>query len=234
MKTKNIWSLDPQEKKQIAEIEIDLSGKGPLHTALNQFVDFTSRYQQPIVKPVTADIIPTAIRALSRMGSAQTGDNGICPHFFVDDSKIEPAWTKPFAFFWKLKKFGRCLSPDFSIFVNMVSEQKRWNSFRNKFLTALWQRWGIDVIAAPSWGDISDIEHYMEGWPTESLIAINSTGIGRDRRNRHQFISGYRAMVDILRPKHILRYGPKVEGELSEISTYYVNDAREEVKNGRK
>ena len=37
-------------------------------------------------------------------------------------------------------------------------------------------------------------------------------------------LEGYYAMLDILKPIHILRYGAYIEGEQKEISTYYPNN----------
>lgn len=223
-----------EDVDQIHTIEYSISKQGPLHMVLNQFMNFTSRNQQPIVNPASSTC-PDSIRALYRIANTPAAYKIVCPHFFTKDENIEPAWNKPLTYVAILRKFGRCISTDFSIYENMVDEQKRWNSFRNKFLSALWQRFGIDVIPAPSWGNnIADIDYYMEGWPKYSLIAINSTGVGRDKHSRHLYLDGYNAMLDILRPVHILRYGEYIEGENAGISTFYANDARREVNNGRK
>lgn len=194
-----------EDEKQVYTIECRLGKQGPLHMVLNQFVNFTSNYQQPIVNP-TSSAAPDCIRALCRIKN--THDELICPHFFTRDEDIEPAWNKPLTYWRRLRKFGRCISTDFSIYENMVDAQKRWNSFRNKFLSALWQKLGIDVIPAPLWGNnIADIDYYMEGWPVNSLIAINSTGVGKDKHSQHLYLDGYNAMLEILRPMHIIRYG---------------------------
>ncbi len=221
----------PEDENHNQVLELNLSTLGPLHMVFNQFINFTSRYQQPIVKPAKS-ALPDKISALYRIANKYDKYALTCPHFFTKDENIEPAWTRPLSYLAKLQKFGRCMSPDFSIFENMVNEQKKWNSFRNKFLTALWQHFGIDVIAAPSCGDIADIDYYMEGWPKHSLIAINSTGVGTNKHSQYLFLDGYFAMLDILKPTHILRYGACIEGERTDISTYYPNDFRKEVKHG--
>ena len=38
--------------------------------------------------------------------------------------------------------------------LNMLLMQKLWNSFRNKLMTAVFQRNGLNAIPAPSWGDL--------------------------------------------------------------------------------
>ena len=94
--------------------------------------------------------------------------------------------------------------------------QMLWNSFRNKLLSAFYQRNGIRLIPAPSWGDLPHIELFMEGWPKGSVIAINSTGIGLDKRCRYIWLEGYHAMLDILKPIHIISEvwdGLKIDGK---------------------
>lgn len=54
-----------EDEKQVYTIECRLGKQGPLHMVLNQFVNFTSNYQQPIVNP-TSSAAPDCIRALCR------------------------------------------------------------------------------------------------------------------------------------------------------------------------
>ena len=49
---------------------------------------------------------------------------------------------------------------NFSLYTNMLLMQKLWNSFRNKLMTAVFQRNGLNAIPAPSWGDLQNIELY--------------------------------------------------------------------------
>ena len=100
-------------------------------------------------------------------------------------------------------------------------------------MSAFFQRNNINLIPAPSWGDIENIELYMEGWPKGSLLAINSTGIGRDKRCQHIWLEGYHAMLAILNPIHILRYGAYIEGERKEISTFFQNNNKPGYNYGR-
>lgn len=197
---------------------------GPLHSALCTGVEFTSKNQFPIVEPNTGNI-PEVLCSVHRLRKKPDSLlRGICGHFFTPDSNIEPYWTHPFKYLQWLKKLGYVTSTDFSLYSNMVLIQKLWNSFRNKLMSAFLQRNNINLIPAPSWGDLENIELYMEGWPKNSIIAINSTGVARDKRCRHIWLEGYYAMLDILTPIHIIRYGTYIEGERKEISTFYPNN----------
>ena len=197
---------------------------GPLHSVLCKGIEFTSKNQFPIVEPYSGDI-PDILCSVHRLRKKPDSLlRGICGHFFTPDSNIEPYWTHPFKYLQWLKKLGYVTSTDFSLYSNMVLIQKLWNSFRNKLMSAFLQRNHINLIPAPSWGDLENIELYMEGWPKNSIIAINSTGVARDKRCRHIWLEGYYAMLDILTPIHIIRYGTYIEGERKEISTFYPNN----------
>ena len=197
---------------------------GPLHSVLCRGIEFTSKNQFPIVEPYSGDI-PELLCSVHRLRKkSEYLLRGICGHFFTPDSNIEPFWNNPFRYLQWLRRFGYVISTDFSLYTNMVFIQKLWNSFRNKLLSAFYQRNGVNLIPAPAWGDLVNIELYMEGWPKSSVIAINSTGIGCDKRCRHIWLDGYNAMLDILKPIHIIRYGAYIEGERRDISTYYPNN----------
>ena len=205
---------------------------GPLHSVLCRGIEFTGKYQFPIVQPTYSDP-PAHIASVHRLrGKPDSVLHKICGHFFTADSNIEPFWNYPFRYLQWLKKLDRVISTDFSLYTNMMQMQKLWNSFRNKLMSAFFQRNGIDVIPAPSWGDLDNMELYMEGWPKESLIAINSTGVGLDKRCRHIWLEGYYAMLDILKPIHIIRNGAYIEGERKEISTFYPNNNKQGYRYG--
>ena len=184
----------PDESQDIVQEHIpDL---GPSHLHICSGIQFTTKYQLPIVKPEFIDI-PDNMKAFYRLkNSAKQNQKDVVAHFYTPDS-------------------------------NMVEIQRFWNDFRNKLLAAFYQKWNVKVIASPSWSfDLHNIERYMEGWPHHSLIAVNSTGVCRDLRAKHTWLDGYWAMMDIIKPSHILRYGGFIEGENKEISTYYVNNNR--------
>jgi len=200
---------------------------GPLHLYLCRGLDFTSQNQFPIVHPYLGDI-PEKMQSVHRL--THKPDSYLkqyCGSFFTTDSNFERFWTFPNKYLDFLRKLQCVLSTDFSLFSNMLQMQKFWNSFRNKLMSAFYQYHDIPLIPAPSWGDLPNIDIYMEGWPRDSVIAINSTGVGKDKRCQHIWLEGYYAMLEILNPRHILRYGAFIDGERKEISTYYPNNNKQ-------
>lgn len=200
---------------------------GPLNSVLCKGIEFTSRNQFPIVEPFSGTV-PEILCSVHRLRKKpETLLRDLCGHFFTTDSNFEAFWNYPFRYLRFLQRLRCVISTDFSLYTNMLLMQKLWNSFRNKLLSAFYQRNGINLIPAPSWGDLANIGLYMEGWPKESVIAVNSTGIGLDKRCRYIWLEGYHAMLEILKPIHIIRYGAYIEGERQEISTYYQNNNKQ-------
>lgn len=200
---------------------------GSLNSVLCKGIEFTSRNQFPIVEPFSGTV-PEILCSVHRLRKKpETLLRDLCGHFFTTDSNFEAFWNYPFRYLRFLQRLRCVISTDFSLYTNMLLMQKLWNSFRNKLLSAFYQRNGINLIPAPSWGDLANIDLYMEGWPKESVIAVNSTGIGLDKRCRYIWLEGYHAMLEILKPIHIIRYGAYIEGERQEISTYYQNNNKQ-------
>lgn len=198
---------------------------GPLHLHICEGIDFSSEHQLPVVHPEVVSP-PSELQAYYRLKERPDVEKkNVFGHFYTSDKNIEKVWSRPHSFIKMFRKFGAILSPDFSLLTNMLEMQRLWNDFRNKLLAAFYQKWNVPVVASPSWSsDMKNIERYMEGWPHNSIIAINSTGVCRDKRSRHIWLDGYYAMLSILKPVHILRYGGKIEGEKCDISTYYINN----------
>lgn len=222
---------NPELEELNSKIDIDITHSGPLHAFLNDHIQITAK-GKPVVKPSSCEIPKNllAYRKITDLSIAKS--MGVCPHHFVSDEYLESLWTKLASHANKIRKIGWTLSPDFSMQGYMTPDQRAFNDFRNKYLSAIYQLFGIDVIAAPAWGDLKHMDLYMDGWPHNCLIAINSTGVCYDKRARYIWLDGYYQMINILHPSHILRYGGYVEGENRDISTYYNNDNRKGIYYG--
>lgn len=131
------------------------------------------------------------------------------------------------------KKFQGVISTDFSVYADMTMPMVQYNSYRNKLLASWWQKSGIPVIPNVSWSREWSYDFCFEGFPKNSVIAINSTGTGRDKFSKSLWMKGYEQAIKTLQPSHIIRYGVKHPGEWEEISTYFINDNTKFANNGR-
>lgn len=203
-------------------VKADKSEPGVLHHKLCESLSFTGAYQMPVVQPTNCNP-PSRIMALYRLKDA-TVSRDCVPHFYTKDDNFESVWNAPYKSLSRLHGFSSVISPDFSVYNELLYAQKVWNVFRNKLIAAWWQYNGIVVIPNISWPYGVDYAISFDGWPQHSVIAINSTGINRDTYSKHLWLAGYKELLCRLEPTHILRYGVKIKGEAEEISTYYPND----------
>lgn len=205
--------------------------KIPLKHQLCLEVSFTSRYQMPLVQPYYGDI-PERIIAFNRArGHAPAANAAV--HFYIADAFFECVWNNPTTYLPMLQRFPFVISTDYSLYSDMLMPEVIWNTFRNKLLCAWWQKNGVNVIPNVSWAKEWSLDFTLEGYPKNSIISINSTGIGKDPQSRALWLNGYSRVLDELRPVHILRYGAKQLGEDESISTYYSNDNLNSVTYGR-
>lgn len=197
------------------------SYKNPLKHQLCSEVSFSSRYQMPLVQPYRGEI-PDKLISFNRARGHDP--SGAAVHFYIADSFFECLWNRPKVYLNMLQCFPFVISTDFSLYSDMLLPEVMWNTFRNKLLCAWWQKNGVNVIPNVSWSKEWSYEFVIEGYPKESVISINSTGIGTDPRSKDLWLKGYEKVLEALHPTHILRYGAMQEGENFGISTYYKND----------
>ena len=121
------------------------------------------------------------------------------------------------------------IAPDFSVQPQMPLPEKHHNIFRIKLITAWWQYNGINVIPNVVWCNGVDYNYCFDGLPKNSIIAINSTGIGNDERSKYIWLNGYKKAIETLQPKGIIRYGAKQEHEIESISIYFENNNKRRI-----
>lgn len=197
--------------------------RDPFHQEINRCLNFTDVHQSPIVKPNHSDM-PYTVLGFHRRKETVRKDVAI--HFFIDDSKFITVLNNPYKYIDELSTYRWVIGPDFSVQPQMPLEDKRHNIFNIKKITAWWQYNGINVIPNVVWCSGIDYEYCFDGLPHNSVIAINSTGIGKDERSKQVWIEGYNKAVEILKPMSIIRYGARQDGEDESISVYFCNENR--------
>jgi hypothetical protein len=190
---------------------------------IDKFLNFTDDYESPIVKAFLG-VTPYTLCAFHHRKETLRKDIAI--HFFIHDSKFVSVLNSPYKYIDELKNYRWVIAPDFSVQPQMPLEEKRYNIFNIKRITAWWQYNGINVIPNVVWCSGVDYEYCFDGLPKHSVVAINSTGVGKDERSKQVWIEGYKKAIEVLLPKLIIRYGAKQDGEMESISIYFPNDNR--------
>lgn len=184
-------------------------------------VSLSSKHGMPIVGPYNGTI---PVRLLSHHRSLQRKMYNYCLHFYEDDRHFQKMLYNYDSYMNYVSRYPYVISPDFSIHADYPEPLVSINSFYNKLFCACWQKEGLSVIPNVSWAKKESYDICFDGYPQNSVIAINSTGCVRDKRSKALWYSGYEEVMKRLNPKHIIRYGAKQDGEMESISTYFSND----------
>ena len=132
-------------------------------------------------------------------------------HFFLGDYLFERTWSKLIQTAEFLEQYKLVLSPDFSLYTDMPKALQLFNHYKKMYISKFWQDMGIKVVPVACWSDELSFEFCFEGMPKNSLIAISSVGVMKNKENRHAFELGYAKMIEMLEPKQILWYGKEHE-----------------------
>lgn len=185
--------------------------------------NFTSSWQMPLVSPVyERQILKLEIMGYNRLSNTRIQNCGT--HFYSNDYKIMPSLRDPLRVYERIKRQPFIIGPDYSVRMNMPFPQKLANSFNIKLVTAWYQYMGIMTVPNIVWAEEEHIMAYLDGYPSGSIVAINSTGIGRDSRSIANWQMGYEYVIECLKPVAIIRYGVKLPNEIESISYYKMND----------
>lgn len=132
-------------------------------------------------------------------------------HFFLGDYLFERTWSKLIQTAEFLEQYKLVLSPDFSLYTDMPKTLQLFNHYKKMYVSKFWQDMGIKVVPVACWSDELSFEFCFEGMPKNSLIAISSVGVMKNKENRYAFELGYAKMLEMLEPKQILWYGKEHE-----------------------
>jgi hypothetical protein len=132
---------------------------------------------------------------------------------FKDDYKtLNPIWFNLERTTMSLKKFDYLFAPDFSMWRDLPTEQlNKYNVYRNRFVTAYWQKCGYKVIPVASWGGYDSFAYCFDGLPQDSVIAVSFTGNRRTAMDLEYWRYGLKRLEDKINPTQIIIYGAETD-----------------------
>lgn len=137
-------------------------------------LEITGIYNEPVIRPV--NLTPTKVISFNHCLSCKNPQDYFV-HFYIDDYQFERIWNKPEVYADILKKFAGVIGPDFSAYTNLPLIQQMFNLYRNKALTAYYQKLGINVIPNARWFNDKGLFRFnngLNGLPKHSTIAITT------------------------------------------------------------
>ena len=100
------------------------------------------------------------------------------------------------------------LTPDFSLYADMPLWKQVENTAKNRWVGAYWQSKGLIVIPTIAWSTPRSFEFCYDGAEHGGVVAIGMIGC---KKNRHDFMRGYNAMLEKLEPNAVLVFGTPFE-----------------------
>ena len=132
---------------------------------------------------------------------------GLAWHLFLDDYRIERAWSRPTESLRRAQILGAAIGPDFSLYTDWPLAMNLWNIYRAAWVCRWWQINGIQVVPSVSW---AGPETYSFAWnhiPSAATVAVSTVGV----RELENFRRGLNTMLDSVRPILLLWYGKNIE-----------------------
>ncbi len=129
-------------------------------------------------------------------------------HFFRDDYRFEIIWNEPrrgINAVCRKQVFAAC-SPDFSLWLDMPIAMQIWNIYRSRWCSRLWQENGCIVVPTMSWSSLVSTTFSFLGIPHNQVVALRSM-YRSSIEEKTNFLEGYNAMVEQVKPRHILWFG---------------------------
>lgn len=161
-------------------------------------------YQMPVI---TAEhYIPDSLLPFNYVLSKDKFESGV--HFFIDDYQFERIWNSPEKYMERLSKFTCCLTPDFSLYMDMPIAMQIWNVYRSRMIGQIMQDNGIKVIPTLSWSSEDSYSFCFDGIEKGGTVAVSTVGCVRDAKEA--WYAGMDEAMQRLEPSCVLVYGSDI------------------------
>lgn len=181
----------------------------------------TGQYQMPTIT-VENHICDSFIGFNYALSSDQYS-SGI--HFFLDDYQFERLWASPEKYIEPLSKFDCCMTPDFSLYLEMPTAMKIWNTYRSRLIGQYMQDQGIVTIPTISWAEKASYEYCFDGIDPGGTIAVSTIGVKRDKKAKKLWEDGMAECLRRLKPTTVLVYGGLIDFDFKGITVIEIKNS---------
>ncbi len=169
------------------------------------------------------DYIPERLLGFNYVLSATEYDAGV--HFFIDDYQFERLWKTPHKYMMKLSPFDCCLTPDFSLYLDMPVAMQMWNVYRSRVIGKIMQDYGITVIPTLQWADEQSFEFCFDGLEQGGTVAVSTIGVKRNKDNALGiWAKGMEEAERRLKPDMVLVYGGDIGYKFKSPAKYFESE----------
>ena len=178
--------------------------------------------QMPILLPYEASReLPQRMVAFDKAFTKR--DSDCIVHFYEDDRRFLRIIRNPKKYLSYLRDCAAVIEPDLSQYINMPYAMRQFNAWLNRAVAAWLQRHGVNIIQNVTWSKKDSYGYSLAGRASNTVIAVNCTGICHSPYSKHLWREGYRNVALALYPTTIIRYGDRMPDERTDISVYFDN-----------
>ncbi|MCL2061223.1 MAG: DUF4417 domain-containing protein [Firmicutes bacterium] len=167
------------------------------------------KYGMPFIKKQNIDIKQIELWSIVKAKLDDYDNAHKTIHFFTYDWLYETVYTKPETALEKLDQYYALLTPDFSCYFNMPLALQIYSTFKNRWCGAFWQKQGMRVIPTIEWGDEKSFEFCFDGIEQGAVVAVSTY---RREGYQKEFLQGFNAMMETIKPSAVICYGEPFNG----------------------
>ncbi len=166
--------------------------------------------EYPIIEPwmVTMDLPKEIVQWDQRKACENLADTALS--FYSEDSTFNAVLSDPEHYLDVCRQYACVIGTDASPYDNMPLVVQKSQIFLNLAITYFYGRRGIKVIPNVRLGDIRTISA-LEAYPKNTIISIGTNGFTKAMANRKIFADEVSQVVECIKPKEIIAYGPAPE-----------------------
>lgn len=222
----NQWDIDqleswgakvPEPKERLYYGDEREKTFNQMHLHEIDYNNLAGKWQMPIIK--RCDYVPESMISFNYVLSATERKGGV--HFFIDDYQFERLWNSPTKYMAKLAEYDCCLTPDFSLYLEMPLAMQIWNVYRSRMVGKIMADHGIRVIPTLQWAEKNSFEFCFDGIEPGGTVAVSTIGVKRDDNASKIWSEGMAEAEKRLKPSHVLVYGGDIGYGFKCEATYY-------------
>ena len=185
----------------------------------NQFKT-VGKYGMPIIKKQKIDLDKIDLWGYVKTKPNDEENRDKTIHFFTYDWNFENVFDKPEKGMEKLDQYYALLSPEFSLYWDMPKAVQIYNTFKNRWCGAFWQKMGKIVIPTVCCAGEESCDFCFDGIEEGSVVAISTY---RREQYKQEILRSYNKMLEVIKPTAIIIYGeafPEMKGNIKVISPF--------------
>ena len=167
---------------------------------------FKGKYDFPVLK-VTKQV-PLDLISFSK---CERANDAHWLHFYLDDYKFVFQIRYPPDCRDAFRRAAGVITPDFSLFSDMPLAMQIDAVFKGRVFGYWLQKIGVSVIPNVRWCDKRSLSFAFDGIPKGGTVAVGTHGCVKDPRVRSLFLEGFDKMIERIRPKTVVVYGPELK-----------------------